>query len=260
MEAAQLAAIARQFGVDWRPASLADRAVLDRPGRLLPRDQAQEAIREALGTAGLASDSEIELTAFAPPLLPVENTARPVATDLAYDPPSGRFTAVLSIVGDGMEPVSLRVAGRALEMIELPVATTRLPAGSIVDASDLRPGRVRSAGLNSEVARQPAQAIGLALRHPVSPGQPLLLADLERPPVLQKGSIVTIELDSPGLTLSAQGQALEAGGLGDRIRVLNPASRAVVLAEIRGAGRVRIEPGAMPLTPGTPWRAEMAAR
>src|ERR1700749_4638260 len=33
VEAAQLGAIARQFGVDWRPASTADRAVLDRPGR-----------------------------------------------------------------------------------------------------------------------------------------------------------------------------------------------------------------------------------
>ena len=33
VEAPQLAAIARQFGVDWRPASSADRAVLD-AGRL----------------------------------------------------------------------------------------------------------------------------------------------------------------------------------------------------------------------------------
>ena len=31
--AAQLAAIARQFGVDWQPGSSADRAVLERPGR-----------------------------------------------------------------------------------------------------------------------------------------------------------------------------------------------------------------------------------
>ena len=38
VEAPQLAAIARQFGVDWRPASPADSAVIDRPGRLLPRE------------------------------------------------------------------------------------------------------------------------------------------------------------------------------------------------------------------------------
>ncbi len=80
-----------------------------------------------------------------------------------------------------MEPVSLRIAGRALETVELPVATSRLSAGSVVSASDLRPGRVRSAALRAEVARLPGQAIGLALRHSVSPGQPLPLADLERP-------------------------------------------------------------------------------
>jgi flagella basal body P-ring formation protein FlgA len=37
VEAAQLGAIARQFGVDWRPGSSADRAVLDRPGRPMRR-------------------------------------------------------------------------------------------------------------------------------------------------------------------------------------------------------------------------------
>ncbi len=53
---------------------------------------------------------------------------------------------------------------------------------------------------------------------------------------------------------------MEAGALGDRIRVLNPASHAVVLAEITGAGRVRIEPGAMPLVAAAQSRTQMAAR
>ena len=48
VEAAQLGAIARQFGVDWRPASSADRAVLDRPGRPLRRDDVLDAVRTAL--------------------------------------------------------------------------------------------------------------------------------------------------------------------------------------------------------------------
>ena len=40
VEAAQLGAIARQYHVDWRPASSGDRAVLDRPGRPLRREDA----------------------------------------------------------------------------------------------------------------------------------------------------------------------------------------------------------------------------
>src|SRR5579875_1173793 len=36
--AAQLAAIARDYGVDWRPASSGDRAILERSGRSLTHD------------------------------------------------------------------------------------------------------------------------------------------------------------------------------------------------------------------------------
>ena len=53
-------------------------------------------------------------------------------------------------------------------------------------------------------------------------------------------------LDSPGIALTAQGQALEAGAIGERIRVLNPVSRAVLEAEVIGPGRVRVAPDASP--------------
>src|SRR5690348_9637468 len=52
VEARQLAAIARQFDVDWRPISSGDRALLDRPGRPLDRDVALDALRAALISAG----------------------------------------------------------------------------------------------------------------------------------------------------------------------------------------------------------------
>src|SRR5689334_24493577 len=72
VEAAQLGAIARQFGVDWRPASSADRAVLDRPGRPLKRDDVLEAVRAAVIAGGASSECDIELAGFTPPLVPFE--------------------------------------------------------------------------------------------------------------------------------------------------------------------------------------------
>ncbi|HJS84556.1 MAG TPA: flagella basal body P-ring formation protein FlgA, partial [Acetobacteraceae bacterium] len=53
----------------------------------------------------------------------------------------------------------------------------------------------------------------------------------------------------PGISLSAEGRALENGAAGDHIRVLNPASRAVLDAVVIGEGRVRVDPQAPPLTP-----------
>ena len=72
--------------------------------------------------------------------------------------------------------------------------------------------------------------------------------DLTRPALVRKGATVLMLLDSPGIALTAQGQALEPGAIGERIRVLNPTSRAVVEAEVIGSGRVRVTPGGLPVT------------
>jgi len=74
--APQLAAIARQFGVDWHPSSSTDRAVLERPGRLLAREALLEPLRAALRGAGAPVDFELNLPEFATPMVPQEATAR----------------------------------------------------------------------------------------------------------------------------------------------------------------------------------------
>ena len=247
VEAAQLGAIARQFGVDWRPASSADRAVLDRPGRPLRREDVLDAVRNALVSGGASADCDVELAGFTPPLVPFEANPRPVVSDLDYDAGAGRFSAVLSVGGEGMEPIHLRVGGRVDDTVELPVATTRLLAGSVLRANDVHMARVHMTVVRGEVVHRPDDAIGLQLKRQVAAGQPLLLAELMRPSMVQKGAVVLMALDSPGISLTAQGQALEPGAVGERIRVLNPASRAVVEAEVIGPDRVRVAPGAQPL-------------
>ena len=66
--------------------------------------------------------------------------------------------------------------------------------------------------------------------------------------MVAKGATVLMVLDSPGIALTAQGQAMETGAIGERIRVMNPTSRAVVEAEVIGADRVRVAPDAVPVT------------
>ncbi len=248
--AAQLAAIARQFEVDWHPASGADRSVLDWPGKALPREAALGALREALAASGVSPENcEIDLAGFTPPVVPFEAAAHPLVSQLDYDRGSGRFSAVLSVTGDGIEPINTRITGRVDELIELPVATARLPAGTVLRADDVHMARVRAALANREVIHQPAEAIGLQLRQQVAAGQPLALSDLAHPEVVRRGADVLMLLDSPGIVLTAQGQAMEGGAVGERIRVMNPVSRALIEAEVIGADRVRVAPGALPVLP-----------
>ncbi|MGA3402732.1 MAG: flagellar basal body P-ring formation chaperone FlgA [Acetobacteraceae bacterium] len=248
VEAPQLAAIARQFGVDWRPASAAERAVLERAGRLLPREDVLKAAKAALVAAGASPDCEIELPGFTPPMVPVEARPQALATELDYAAGDGRFSAVLSVTGDGMEPINLRLAGQVDDTIELPVAVARLAAGTVVRADDVRLARVHVAMVHSEVLHVASDAIGLQLRHPIAAGQPFAVADVMRPSLVQRGSNVQMQLQSPGLSVLAQGVAMESGATGERIRVLNPSSHAVVAAEVIGPGRVRVTPDSTPIS------------
>lgn len=113
VEARQLAAIAREFAVDWHPASPAERAVLDRPGRPLRRAEAMAALTTALISAGAPTDAEIEIAAFDPPMVPADVTVTPTVTQLDYDAASGRFTAQLGLGASGMDAVAWRVSGRS---------------------------------------------------------------------------------------------------------------------------------------------------
>jgi flagella basal body P-ring formation protein FlgA len=249
VESSQLAYIAHRFGVDWQPASTADRAVLDRPGRPLSRAEVLVPLRAALAASGVGADAEIALADFTPPLVPLEGGFAAVATSLQYDAASGHFSALVTVTGPTIEPISTAIAGRAEATVLVPVAVTRLPAGTVIGPDDLHIARVRVSQIGGEIVRQPAQAIGLQLREQIAAGQPVPRAELVRPELVKKGARVLMLLDSPGLAVTAEGLALDAGGEGELIRVQNPISHAVVEAEVLADGSVRVAPGAMPLVP-----------
>ena len=249
VEAAQLTAIARQFGVDWHSTSSTDRTVLERPGRPYPRESALAALRLALQTAGVSSDADIDLPSYSPPMLPPDTVVSADVGQLDYDPATGRFTALLALAAPDIQPVHTRLSGRVEDMLDVPVAMRRLLPGDVVGRGDLRMRRVRVDSIRADVARDPSQAVGMEVRKPVGPGAPIPLAELGRPMEVRKGDLVQIEMQSPGLLISAQGVALEGGAAGDAIRVMNSTSHAVLGAQIVGAGKVRPTGGAATFPP-----------
>lgn len=65
--------------------------------------------------------------------------------------------------------------------------------------------------------------------------------------LVRRNAVVAMRFESAGIVLAAEGIALDAAGLGEHVRVLNPSSRAVLDAEVAGPGRVRILPGSLPV-------------
>lgn len=248
VESRQLRAIAQQYDVDWEPISHADRAVLEWPGRPLERADVLAAVRAALVAQGAAPDCDIVIPGFNPPIVPVSGVSAPLITQLEFDRDLGRFTAMLSVTGDGMEPISSRLSGEVADVIEVPVAVTRLTAGSIAGPDDIRMARVHVTSVHTEVARDPATVIGMQLKLQMQAGIPIPLSNLMQPTQINRGDAVRLQLQVGDLWLTGQGQALESGAVGDRIRVRNVSSQAVLEAEVVRPGEVRVVPGTVPIT------------
>ncbi|MBR0673752.1 flagellar basal body P-ring formation chaperone FlgA [Neoroseomonas soli] len=247
LDAANLAAIARRHGLPWRPLSGEERSIVERPGRPIPRDEIESLLRPDLVRLGADEEAEIELPGFAPPLVPV--TALPeIAIEAAhYDATSRRFAATLVIAADGMPTQRLRITGRALPTVPVVVAARRLAVGEIVRPGDIEERRVRAERVRPGTAQRVEDVIGRQMRRPIGSDLPFMLVDLVAPVVVAKNQPVLMLLDAPGLALTAQGRALEAAAMGERVTVMNLASRSVVEAQAIGPGRVRVLSGAVPL-------------
>ena len=244
----QLGAIARDFAVDWRPASGGEQAVIERRGDALSQDAIGTLLRRSLADAGAPDDYDVAAPDMQPIVVPAGVAVQSEVSQLSYEPEHGRFSALLSVSAPGMASVQARISGQVVPMVRTAVASHRLAPGSVLAAGDGQQARVRLASLRGGAALLPEAAMGLSTRRPVAAGQALSAADLVRPPMVLRGATVRMTLNSEGIALSAQGIAAESGARGDRIRVENPASHRIVEAEVTGQDEVRVSPGANAVT------------
>ena len=234
IEQPQLAAIAEQFGVDWQPNSLSVQVSLERKARLVARTQALPLLRSALIAAGASENIDVSVENGAELVVPAEFGGDPEVQSVNFDRSSGRFTADLVFAAAGTDPARLSVEGIAQEVTDIPVLIHNMEGGSVITASDLQMRRLKKGLVGERTLLSAADAIGLALRHRWFAGNPIPLA-------------VLLRLENAGLILTAKGEAIEGGALGDRIHVLNPVSRTVLTARVTGPGTVDVDTTSVPV-------------
>lgn len=248
LEVPQLQALARAHGLAWRPLSAFERVVVERPGRAVSREEIDAALRAELLQLGMDPAAELDLGAILTPMVPPGVPAQLAAEGMSYDAASGRFSATLVVMAEGMAVQRLRLGGRAAATLPVVVATRRLGIGEVVGPRDIRSLRVRAERVRPGTAERPDQVIGLQLHRPLAAEAAYVLADLGPPIVIEKNALVTLVLEAPGIALTAAGRALEAAPRGGMVPVMNLASRAVVEAEVLGPDRVRVAMGATPIS------------
>lgn len=80
--------------------------------------------------------------------------------------------------------------------------------------------------------------LGKEARVVIYAGRPIRPADIGPPALVDRNQIVQISFRRAGLTIRAEGRALNRGGLGDRIRVMNTDSHNTVTGIVRADGTI----------------------
>jgi flagella basal body P-ring formation protein FlgA len=115
-------------------------------------------------------------------------------------------------------------------------ATRTIRAHAIIGPNDLTLKDVAVSGGISE----PDQVIGMEARVALYAGRPIRLGDIAPPAMIERNQIIPLIFTKAGITISTDGRALSRGGIGDRVRVMNMASRNTVIGVVQPDGSVNV--------------------
>ena len=96
------------------------------------------------------------------------------------------------------------------------------------------------AGLSQGYYTDPVQVDGMIVRRSLRAGTTLTPDMLEPADIISRGQPVTILLNRPGIRIEIKGSALADGHEGERIRVRNEQTGALLYAEVIGDGLVQV--------------------
>ncbi len=236
--------IAQSHDLGWRARSPMEQAVVSRPGESVPMAMITAALEDALANAGADPSMEMDLTTNRISLVvPTNSDFMLNVRDVQYDSRTHRFSARIEVPDGGVDTEQVRITGRLHAVQEVPVLSQAVSRSGVITPQDITFASLRSDQLPPDVVLDPQQLVGMGSRQTLRPGEPIRQHQLIEPVVVAKGSLVTMVLEVPGMTVTAKGRALENAGAGDTLRVMNVASNQTVLATVESAGQVTINTG-----------------
>ncbi|HYE49296.1 MAG TPA: flagellar basal body P-ring formation chaperone FlgA [Azospirillaceae bacterium] len=246
LEAHELARLAEANGLDWRPAA-GDRATVTRAAHKVARPEIEAALAKALAASGAPAGLQVTLDNQSLALAVATDVAPTVGVEnLSFDAARNRVTAELVVPAEGPAALRQNVGARAVAVIEVPVLNRRVAPGEVIAEGDVEWITLPRDRAGANLLTDASALVGQTVRRGLPAFQPVRGGDVRTPVVVARGAMVTILLQTPSMTLSAQGKALSEGGQDETIRVVNTASNRVVEARVAGPDLVLVA------APGSP--------
>ncbi|MBY5933625.1 flagellar basal body P-ring formation protein FlgA [Tateyamaria omphalii] len=125
-------------------------------------------------------------------------------------------------------------AGMASADMVTPTRTLR--PGTVITTADLV---VRDAAQPGTFDRIP-DVVGQEARVALYAGRPIPFEAIGPPAIINRNQIVPLFFNVGGLSITTEGRALERGGIGDRVRIMNLSSRATLFGFVQEDGSIKV--------------------
>lgn len=231
---------AQKHAVDWEPADSGVTVEVKRAAREIGKADVLPALVKELKTLGLSDNAEIALNGKNFPILaPADSEYDLSFEDIDFSHGAAVFSAK-AVVKTDEETQTVDLKGKVQVFVFLPTARHALTAGQIVTESDVFMKKTPQERARRQKNTPLSELVGKEIKRTVRAGQVLDDSDVRIRPMITKGKAVTLSFIKGGIMLSAQGKALENGGLGDTVRVMNTQSKSVVTGTVTSPDTVAI--------------------
>ena len=205
--------------------------------RILPQEEihrAVEAFVRAKLDGELAADGRIEVhTRWQRDIqLVAEGDVAVQVRQLSSRPLRGPTMLKVGVMGGGRMQKEMSVTADIRHFGQVLVADIGLRRGEALSSEAVALAERDITRNRDGFFTDSAELDGLRMRRAIRPGNVLTQRHVEPVPVVERGDEITLIAGNAQLQISLRGEAMQDGGIGERIRVRNPDSGKVLYGEV----------------------------
>lgn len=244
LDVTALGQIARSAGFDWKAENTYERVVITRDSHGINSARIKELVAGELVKTYPARDLDVILDNQSIEIYRAKNEPLNYHLgELKIDPIKNRFETSLMVEREGSTDADvIKVTGRMLIMTKVAILTRSVTTGDLLATQDVEWTRIATEKAGVDAVTDLSRLANTEMRRSLNAGSVLRMHDLRNAKMVSKGSMITIAVETPMMTLTTQGRAMADGALGDTIQVINTQSNKSIDAVVVASGKVSVSP------------------
>jgi len=228
--------IVNRFNLSYR-VSMADQVQINRLATIIHKGDLQKAILKSLNGENINKDVELEFVGNnIEIILPHELQDDIQVLNSSYNPARNTFSATLKTADNKVR----NYTGVIHNVVQIPVLKHSLRRGDLITRNKVKTITVREDHITDDMVLAMDELVGMTPRRVLPAGAPVAMKELDKPIMIERGDLVTMQLQNGPIAITAIAKAMESGAKGDVIRLMNMDSKRTLEAQVTNLREARI--------------------